>query len=243
MRGMKLALATLAVLAAGAALGQDWPTKPVRLVVPFPPGTAPDIASRLMADKLSQGWKQQMIVDNRPGAGGIPGMAAFIKMPADGYAFSVVPATVVTLTPHLFKNPQYNIDTDVTPVAILATGPFIVAANPGIGVNSLDDLLKMARAQPGKVNFAPPTLNTTPHLAGEMLAMLAGVKFYPVPYSGSVPAVTATITNESQFTIDGVPALASNIRAGKLKAIAVTSKEPIPGFENVPPVANTFKDF
>ncbi|HEX9431279.1 MAG TPA: tripartite tricarboxylate transporter substrate binding protein [Burkholderiales bacterium] len=236
-------IALAAALAAGAAQAQDWPTKPVHLIVPFPPGTAPDIASRLMAEKLSQGWKQQMVVENRPGAGGIPGMSAFIRTAPDGYSFAVVPATVVTLTPHLFKNPQYSIDTDVTPVAILATGPFIVAVNPGIGVNSLDDLLKMARAQPGKVNFAPPTLNTTPHLAGEVLAMLAGVKFYPVPYNGSVPAVTATITNESQFTIDGVPALASNIKAGKLKAIAVTSKDRIPGFENVPPVAETFKGF
>ncbi len=236
-------IALAGALAAGAAQAQDWPTKPVHLIVPFPPGTAPDIASRLMAEKLSQGWKQQMVVENRPGAGGIPGMSAFIRTAPDGYSFAVVPATVVTLTPHLFKNPQYSIDTDVTPVAILATGPFIVAVNPGIGVNSLDDLLKMARAQPGKVNFAPPTLNTTPHLAGEVLAMLAGVKFYPVPYNGSVPAVTATITNESQFTIDGVPALASNIKAGKLKAIAVTSKDRIPGFENVPPVAETFKGF
>jgi tripartite-type tricarboxylate transporter receptor subunit TctC len=238
-----IALGALMALAASAVQAQSWPTKPVHLLVPFPPGTAPDIASRLMAEKLSQGWKQQMVVENRPGAGGIPGMSAFIKMAPDGYAFAVVPATVVTLTPHLFKNPQYSIDTDVTPVAILATGPFIVAVNPGIGVNSLDDLLKMARAQPGKVNFAPPTINTTPHLAGEVLAMLAGVKFYPVPYNGSVPAVTATITNESQFTIDGVPALASNIKAGKLKAIAVTSKERIPGFENVPPVGDTFKGF
>ena len=236
-------IALAGALAAGAAQAQDWPTKPVHLIVPFPPGTAPDIASRLMAEKLSQGWKQQMVVENRPGAGGIPGMSAFIRTAPDGYSFAVVPATVVTLTPHLFKNPQYSIDTDVTPVAILATGPFIVAVNPGIGVNSLDDLLKMARAQPGKVNFAPPTINTTPHLAGEVLAMLAGVKFYPVPYNGSVPAVTATITNESQFTIDGVPALASNIKAGKLKAIAVTSKDRIPGFENVPPVAETFKGF
>src|SRR5882762_5471691 len=238
-----MTMAALLALCVNAAQAQDWPTKPVRLTVPFPPGTAPDIASRLMAEKLSQGWKQQMVVENRPGAGGIPGMSAFIKMAPDGYAFAVVPATVVTLTPHLFKNPQYSIDTDVMPVAILATGPFIVAVNPGIGVNSLDDLLKMARAQPGKINFAPPTINTTPHLAGEMLAMLAGVKFYPVPYNGSVPAVTATITNESQFTIDGVPALAANIKAGKLKAIAVTSKERIPGFDNVPPVGDTFKGF
>ncbi len=238
-----ITLAALALLAVGAAQAQDWPTKPVHLIVPFPPGTAPDIAARLMADKLSQRWKQQMVVESRPGAGGIPGMAAFIKTAPDGYSFAVVPATVVTLTPNLFKNPQYSIDSDVTPVAILATGPFIVAVNPGIGVNSLDELLKMAKAQSGKVNFAPPGLNTTPHLAGELIALLAGVKFYPVPYNGSVPAVTATITNESQMTIDGVPALASNIKAGKLKALAVTSRERIPGFENVPPVADTFKGF
>ena len=243
MRGMKIALATLALLAAGAAQAQDWPTRPVRVIVPSPPGTAPDIAARLIGDKLSQGWKQQMIVENRPGAGSIPGMSAFIKTAPDGYSFAIVAATAITLTPHLFKNPQYNIDTDVTPVAIVATSPFIVAVNPGIGVNSLADLIALAKSQPGKVNFAPPLLNTTPHLAGELLAGLAGIKFTAVPYSGSVPAVTAVMTNESQVTIDGVPPLAGQIKAGKLKAIAITSKERIPGFENVPPVADTFKDF
>src|SRR5258706_13390058 len=194
-------IAPAAPLAAGAPKAKTCPTKRVHLIVPFPPGTAPDIASRLMAEKLSQGWKQQMVVENRPGAGGIPGMAAFIKTAPDGYSFAVVPATVVTLTPNLFKNPQYSIDSDVTPVAILATGPFIVAVNPGIGVNSLDELLKMAKAQSGKVNFAPPGLNTTPHLAGELIALLAGVKFYPVPYNGSAPAADPPIAHENRTTI------------------------------------------
>lgn len=243
MSMLRTIVAGALALAAAVAQAQEWPTKPVRLIVPFPAGTAPDIASRLIGEKMSLAWKQQMVIENRPGAGGIPGMSAFIKTAPDGYSFAIVPATIVTLTPHLYKNPQYSIDTDVTPVAIVATGPFIVAVNPGIGVNTLDELLKMAKAQPAKVNLAPPGLNTTPHLAGELLAMLAGVKFYPVPYNGSVPAVTATITNESQVTIDGVPALASNIKAGKLKAIAVTSRGRIPGFENVPPIADTFKDF
>ena len=243
MSTLKTIVAVVLGVVAGLAQGQDWPNKPVRMIVPFPAGTAPDIATRLIGEKMSASWKQQMVIENRPGAGGIPGMSAFIKTAPDGYSFAIVPATIVTLTPHLYKNPQYSIDTDVTPVAIVATGPFIVAVNPGIGVNSLDDLLKMAKANPGKVNLAPPGLNTTPHLAGELLAMLAGVKFYPVPYNGSVPAVTAVITNESQVTIDGVPALAANIKAGKLKAVAVTSKERIPGFDSVPPVADTFKGF
>lgn len=242
MSMLKVIFAGALVAAAGLAQAQDWPNKPVRVIVPSPPGTAPDIAARLIGDKMSQAWKQQMVVENRPGAGAIPGMSAFIKTAPDGYSFAIVAATAITLTPHLFKNPQYNIDTDVTPVAIVATGPFIVAVNPGLGIDSLDGLLKAARAQPGKLNFAPPLLNTTPHLAGEMLALLAGVKFTAVPYSGTVPAVTATMTNESQVTIDGVPALATQIKAGKLKGIAVTSKERIPGFD-LPPVADTFKGF
>ena len=230
------------VVVAGLAQGQDWPNKPVRVIVPSPPGTAPDIAARLIGEKMSQAWKQQMVVENRPGAGGIPGMTALAKATPDGYSYAIVAATAITLTPHLFKNPQYSIDTDVTPVAIVATGPFIVAVNPGIGVNSLADLIKLAKSQPGKLNFAPPLLNTTPHLAGELLSGLAGIKFTAVPYSGTVPAVTATMTNESQVTIDGVPALATQIKAGKLKGLAVTSKERIPGFD-LPPVADTFKGF
>jgi tripartite-type tricarboxylate transporter receptor subunit TctC len=239
---LKTVVAGTLALAAGLAQGQDWPSKPVRVIVPSPPGTAPDIAARLIGEKMSQAWKQQMVVENRPGAGGIPGMTALAKAAPDGYSFAIVAATAITLTPHLFKNPQYSIDTDVTPVAIVATGPFIVAVNPGIGVNSLADLIKLAKSQPGKLNFAPPLLNTTPHLAGELLFGLAGIKFTAVPYSGTVPAVTATITNESQVTIDGVPALATQIKAGKLKGLAVTSKERIPGFD-LPPVADTFKGF
>lgn len=239
---LRTILAGALVVVAGLAQGQDWPNKAVRVIVPSPPGTAPDIAARLIGDKMSQAWKQQMVVENRPGAGSIPGMSAFIKTAPDGYNFAIVAATAVTLTPHLFRNPQYNIDTDVTPVAIVATGPFIVAVNPGIGINSLADLIKLAKSQPGKLNFAPPLLNTTPHLAGELLWGLAGIKMTAVPYSGTVPAVTATMTNESQVTIDGVPALATQIKAGKLKGIAVTSKERIPGFD-LPPVADSFKGF
>lgn len=239
---LRTIVAGVLAVVAGLAQGQDWPNKPVRVIVPSPPGTAPDIAARLIGDKMSQAWKQQMVVENRPGAGGIPGMTALVKTAPDGYNFAIVAATAITLTPHLFKNPQYNIDTDVMPVAIVATGPFIVAVNPGIGVNSLADLIKLAKSQPGKINFAPPLLNTTPHLAGELLSGLAGIRMTAVPYSGTVPAVTATMTNESQVTIDGVPALATQIKAGKLKGVAVTSKERIPGFD-LPPVADTFKGF
>jgi tripartite-type tricarboxylate transporter receptor subunit TctC len=149
-------------------------------------------------------------------------------------------ATVVTLTPHLFKNPQYNLDTEVTPVATIATAPMMIAVNPNLGVNNLADLVKLAKSQPGKLNFAPPILNSVPHFAGEMLSSAAGIKLYPVAYSGSVGSVTATMNGESHVTIDGLPALVQFVKAGKLKAIAVTSTRRLPGYEQVPTVGETY---
>ena len=236
----RLALVLFASLFCASAFAQAWPTKPVRFIVPAPPGTAPDIITRLVADKLTPLWGRQIVVDNRPGAGGNVAMAAFVKAEKDGHTFASVMATVVTLTPHLFKEKQYNLDSDVVPVATIGTSPMMVAVNPGLGVNTLDDFIKLAKSQPGKINFAPPLLNTVPHLAGEMLSNAAGIKLYPIAYNGSVPAVTATITGESQITIDGLPPLVPQVKAGKLKAIAVTSEKRLPGYENLPTVSETY---
>jgi tripartite-type tricarboxylate transporter receptor subunit TctC len=238
---MKLRLIALAAtLCAGSAFAQTWPTKPVRFIVPAPPGTAPDIITRLMADKLTPIWGKQVVVDNRPGAGGNVAMNVFVKGEKDGHTFASVMATVVTLTPHLFKEMQYNIDTDVVPVATIGTSPMMIAVYPGLGVNNLDEFVKLAKTQPGKLNFAPPLLNTVPHLAGEMLSHAAGIKLYPIAYSGSVPAVTATMTGESHITIDGLPPLVQQVKAGKLKALAVTSKKRLPGYEQLPTVSETY---
>ena len=236
----RLALVLLAALFSTAALAQAWPTRPVRFIVPAPPGSAPDIITRLVADKLTAIWGRQVVVDNRPGAGGNVAMGAFTKAEKDGHTYASVMATVVTLTPHLFKEQQYNVDTDIVPVATIGTSPMMIAVNPGLGVNSLDDFVKLAKSQPGKINFAPPLLNTVPHLAGEMLSNAAGIKLYPIAYNGSVAAVTATITGESQITIDGLPPLVPQVKAGKLKAIAVTSDKRLPGYENLPTVSETY---
>jgi len=235
-----LAFLSAALLAAASAQAQDWPTKPVKFIVPAPPGMAPDIVSRLVADKLVAIWGKQIVVENRPGAGGIPAMSAFVRSAPDGYTFALPMATVVTLTPHLFKDPKYNLDTDVTPVATIGTAPMMIAVNPGLGVNNLSELIKLARSQPGKLNFAPPILNSVPHLAGEMLSSAAGIKLYPVAYNGSIASVTATVTGESQVTIDGLPALVPQVKAGKLKAIAVLSLQRLPGYEQVPTVSETY---
>ena len=238
---MLLRLASFALaLIAGPALGQNWPTKPVHLIVPAPAGTAPDIITRLMADKLVPLWGKQVIVENRPGAGGNVAMNAFVRAEKDGYTFASVMATVVTLTPHLFKDLQYNVDTDVVAVATIGTSPMMVAVNPRLGVSSLAEFVKLAKRQPEKINFAPPLLNSVPHLAGEMLSNAAGIKLYPIAYNGSVPAVTATMTGESQITIDGLPPLVPFVKAGKLKAIAVTSSKRLPGYEDLPTLSETY---
>jgi tripartite-type tricarboxylate transporter receptor subunit TctC len=237
---MRRLFALLSLVVLSSAQAQEWPAKPVKFIVPAPPGMAPDIVTRLVADRLVALWGKQIIVENRPGAGGIPAMAAFVRSAPDGYTFALPMATVVTLTPHLFKDPQYNLDTDVTPVATIGTAPMMIAVNPNLGVNSLADFVKLAKGQPGKLNFAPPIPNSVPHLAGEMLSNAAGIKLYAVAYSGSVGSVTATMTGESQVTIDGLPALVQHVKAGKLKALAVMSPQRLPGYEQVPAVSETY---
>lgn len=240
---VKVIVAMIVAMGFGPAAGQPWPDKPVRFIVPAPAGTAPDIVARLVAEKLLPLWGQQVIVDNRGGAGGIPGMSALARSAPDGYTFAVVQTAVITLTPLLFKDPQFNVETDITPIAMMGTAPLIIAVNSGIGVNTLADLVKLAKAQPGKVTFALPLLNSVPHLAGELLSVTAGMKLYAVPFNGSAQSIAATLSGETQMTIDGLAPIVPHTKAGKLKAIAVTSARRLPGYEDVPTVGETFPNF
>ncbi|MES2414363.1 MAG: tripartite tricarboxylate transporter substrate-binding protein [Pseudomonadota bacterium] len=234
-----MAFVTACVLA-GTAHAQAWPNKPVKFIVPLPAGSAVDIVARIIGEKLTPIWGQGVVIENRAGAGGIPAMSAFVRSPADGYTFGLVVATVATLTPHLYKNPQYNLDTDVVPVATIGTSPMMMATTPATGVNNFADFVKLAKSQPGKLNFAIPLPNSTPHLAGEMVSAAAGMKLHVVPYNGSTAAVTSALAGESQLVVDGLPALVPHIKAGKLRAIAVTSRQRLPGYEQVPSVSETY---
>jgi tripartite-type tricarboxylate transporter receptor subunit TctC len=154
-----------------------------------------------------------------------------------------VPAAVVTLTPQLYKNPQFNVDADIVPVGAIATGPMMIVVNQSSEIQTLADLVKAAKARPGSINFAAAQTNSVPHLTGEVFSRLAGAPIYTVPYSGSAAATTALLANEVAFTIDGLPALTQYVKAGKFRALAVTSKERLPGFENIPPASDTLKGF
>ncbi|MES2509266.1 MAG: tripartite tricarboxylate transporter substrate binding protein [Pseudomonadota bacterium] len=245
-RRKQLALTACAALLAIAAsvqpaLAQAWPNKPVRMIVPFPAGAAPDVIARLMAERLRTVWGQTVIVDNRPGAGGIPGMSALVRAPNDGYTIGFIPAAVLTLTPELYKNPQFNADTDIVPVAAIGTAPMAIVVPQSSDIKSMADLAKAAKAQPGRVTFAAPQLYSVPHLTGEMLGQIMGASLMTVPYTGSPQAITALLSNEAAVGIDGLSVLMPNVKAGKFRALAVMSRERLPGFEAIPLASDTYK--
>ncbi len=235
------ALATLSLAAVGAH-AQSWPAKPVKLIVPAGAGAAPDVIARLLADRLSQAWGQGVVVENRPGAGGIPGMSALARSANDGYTIGFVPAAMGTITPLVYKNPQFNPDTDLTSAATIGISPLVMVANAATGINNLQDLARFAKANPGKANFAAPQPNSLPHLAGEMLNKAGNMGMTTVPYPAPPAALTGLMSGDVVMTTDGIPGLIGQIKAGKLKALAVTSTQRLPGLD-IPTVAETYPGY
>lgn len=232
----------LLALGSTAAMAQAWPNKPVRMIVPVGAGSAPDVIARIVGEKLALAWGQGVVVDNRPGAGGIPGMSALARSAPDGYAIGFVPAAMGTITPLVFKNPQFNPDTDLSPAATVGISPLMLVVPAGSGVQSMADLAKHAKAHPGKVNFAAPQLNSLPHLAGEMVSKAGGMGTFTVPYRTPPEAVAAVLAGDASFTVDGVPSLLPHVKSGRLRAIGVTSAKRLPGIE-VPAVAETYAGY
>lgn len=232
------------LLAATWAQAQPWPSQPVKLVVPTPPGSGPDIVARVVAEKLAAMWGQAVIVDNRAGAGGILAMSALRRAGDDGYMFGVMHTAVIALTPHLFKASPFDVDKDVVAVSNIVTSPMIVVVSPSLGVSSLPGLVELAKSKPGKLNFALPLLNSVPHLTGEMISKATDMKMLAVPYNGSSASIAATIAGDGgHVTIDSPAPLVGHIQSGRLKAIAVTSRKRLPGFEGLPTVAETVPNF
>ncbi len=219
----------------GAALAQSYPTRPVRIIVPFPPAGAVDILGRVVGQKLSEKWKQSVVIENRPGGGTVLGTDLVAKSPADGYTL-LVAVTSHTINATLVEKLPFDSIKDFAPITLAATGLTILVAHPTVPANSVTELIAHAKANPGKLNFGSPGSGTAMHLSGEMFKSAAGINVVHVPYKGTQPVLNAVLAGEISFTFDtgiSIP----QIRAGKLKAFAVTSAKRTAAAPELPTMA------
>jgi len=224
------------------AQAQSYPSKPIRLVVPFTPGGPNDILARLIGQKMSEAWGQQVIVDNKPGGATVIGTEYVAKSPPDGYTLLIVSPTTAT-NPSLMRKLPYDTLRDLAPVVLLATSPNVLVVHPSLPAKSVRDLLAVARKRPGEVTFGSGGNGTSTHLAGEILALGGGVKMVHVPYKGAAPATLGVLSGEVSCQFGSILPLTPHIKAGRLRAIAVSSLERASILPDVPPVADTLPGF
>src|SRR3989449_1642005 len=210
-------------LFAGAAVAQAYPAKPIRLIVPFPPGGGTDIAARTIANKLSDNVKWTFVVENKPGAGGNLGVEQAVKSPADGYTLVIGQTSNLAINPTLYAKLPYDSLKDLSPVALIVSAPVVLVVAANSRYASLGDLLAAARRDPGAVTFASPGNGTVSHLAGELLQRASDVKFTHVPYKGAAQAMTDLLGGQVQAFMSSVPSALAQIKGGRLRSIAVTS--------------------
>ena len=228
----------LALCFAVTGYAQNYPAKPVRIVVPFPAGGSADFFSRLIGLKLSESWNQQVIVDNRPGAATVIGTQFVARAPADGYTILVM-ANSFTINSSLRSNLPYDSSKDFAPVTQLVTSPNVIVVHPSVPAKNFAEFLALARARPGSLNFSAVGPGATQHVAGEMLKVAAKIDMTYVPFAGGAPAVLAVLGGHVGVCIANIQEVSTHVDAGKLRALAVTSKERDPAMKNVPTVAES----
>jgi tripartite-type tricarboxylate transporter receptor subunit TctC len=212
---------------------QSFPTKPIKIVVPFPPGGPIDTIGRLIAQHMSSSMGQNVIIENRPGAGGTVGANAVATAPADGYTLLMGSTTTLSISPFLYKNIGYDPVKGLTPVATVSVGAMVLVVNPSVPAKTVQELVAHAKANAGKLNFGAGTASP-PHLAVELFKASTGTNIVFVPYRGAAPAVTDLLSGQIQLMIDATGTLLPHIESGKLRALAVTSSSRNPVLANVP---------
>jgi tripartite-type tricarboxylate transporter receptor subunit TctC len=231
--------ALLCVLLSIPAHAQDWPTKPIRLNVPFPAGGGTDILSRVLANRLAETLKQPVIVENKPGAGGNIGVDITAKSPADGYTIVMGQTSNLAINPTLYANLPYDPIRDLMPIALVADSPVVLVVGADSRFKTLGDIMTAAKAKPGDLTFASPGNGTVSHLVGELLQGTANVKMQHIPYKGASQALTDLMGGRVDMFFSSVPSALAQIKGGKLRAIAVTSKVRSPSLPDVPTVAQS----
>jgi tripartite-type tricarboxylate transporter receptor subunit TctC len=227
-------LALLLTLACGLASAQDYPNKPVRMVVGFPPGGGTDVVARILQPRLSELLGQAVVIDNRPGATGTVAAGQVAKAAPDGYTIMMGHVSVNAIAPSLFANLPYDVNRDFAPIALAAAVPHLLVVHPSLPVSTLKDLVAYLKTQPGKLTFPSAGNGSMPHLAGEVFQSLAGVKLVHVPYKGSGQSMQDLLGGQHLVAFDTMPASAPHVRSGKLRAVAVSTAQRVPSFPEVP---------
>jgi tripartite-type tricarboxylate transporter receptor subunit TctC len=236
-----LASATLLPRAVRAQ-GQDFPNRPVRLIVPSPAGGPTDAIARLAGPGLAEGWAYPTVVDNRVGGTGVVGCQFVARSAPDGHTL-LVNASMHAIIPSIMPNLPFNVGTDFTAIALLASGPYVLVAHPSVPVRTLADVIALAKARPGTLNYASPGSGTGNHFGTELFKAMAGIDIVHVPYPGAAPATTDTVAGNVQLMLNNMISAVPHIEAGRLRAIAVTSTHRSPALPDVPTFAETLPGF
>jgi tripartite-type tricarboxylate transporter receptor subunit TctC len=220
------------------AVAQNYPRQPVTIVVPYPPGGTNDIVARLLGKKLSEQLGQPFIIENKAGASGTMGATSVARAPADGHTLLLI-TTGHTIHPSLYQQLPYDIKSSLQPITKLTSGPMLVMVNPQLPVKNLADLIALAKAKPGELNYGSAGNGSTTHLTTELIDSMAGIKMNHIPYKGSAPAMMDVIGGNAQVVLDLVFSSIQHLKSGKLKALAITSAKRSPILPNVPTVAES----
>jgi len=235
--------ACAAVLLSGAALAQDYPSRPVKIIVPFPAGGSNDIIARIVAQKLTERNGQTFLVENRGGAGGNIGAEAVASAEADGYTLLLTAPPPLTINGSLYKKLPFDPAKAFAPVALIASVPIVLVVNPQVPAKNVAELIALAKAKPGTLNFGSSGIGSTNHLAGELLKSMAGIDIVHVPYRGAAPAMNDLLAGQIPFMFDNMPAVLPQVQGKAINAIAVAGAKRAEALPDVPVVADTVPGF
>ncbi len=233
-------VASLLSLWAAPAMSQaSYPNKPVKLIVPFPPGGGNDVIGRVIAQKLTDRWGQNVVVENRAGANGIVGLQALMQSPADGYTLAVGAAGPLAVNPSLYARLPYDPLKDFTPITNLVNFPLLLVTHPSVAAKNTRELVALAKSKPGQLSYASPGSGNSGHLAGELFNSMAGVKTVHIPYKGQGPALTDLVAGQVQMLYSSIPSVIQQVRNGQLRAIAVGSAQRLPSLPDIPTLSES----
>ena len=226
-----------------AAPADNYPNKPLRLVAPYAPGGGTDILARLIGAKLSEALGQTVVVDNRPGAGGIIGTDIVAKSPPDGHTLMLASPSPIVVAPHLHKKLPYDPLRDLAPITLITNVPAVMAVHPSVPARTVGELIKFAKSKPGTINYSSSGNGGTGHLAGEMLKTMAGIQMTHIPYKGTGPATAALVSGEVNLSFGNIISVLPHVKGGRIVGLAVTTEKRSPVMPDLPSVAETLPGY